>query len=96
MDFLVVDNILSNSPNNDLDEFYTEEDNFMFKREEIIDPFWEIIMAHKREKVNERLMKFELSRDDEQSFQDDHHSLVVIRGVLFLLGCYIILLLKRK
>jgi hypothetical protein len=31
-----------------------------------------------------------------KSFQDDHHSLVVIRGVLFLLGCYIILLLKRN
>jgi hypothetical protein len=66
----------------------------MFKREEIIDHILEIFMAHDGENVNERLVKFELSQENEHSFQDDLHNLVVIRRVLFLLGCYVILLLK--
>lgn len=39
MDFVGIENILSNSPNNDFEEFYTVEENFIFKREEIVDPF---------------------------------------------------------
>jgi hypothetical protein len=39
-------NILSNSLDvNAFDNFYVEK-NFMFKSEEIVDPFWEILMAH--------------------------------------------------
>jgi hypothetical protein len=51
VDFLGVENILSNSLDvNAFDDFYAEK-NFMFKSEEIIDSFWEILMAHEREKI---------------------------------------------
>ena len=41
-------------------------------------------------------MKIALSQLVVKNFQDDTHILVVIKGVLFMLGCYFILLLKRK
>jgi len=48
VDFLGVANILSNSFDvNAFDDFYAEK-NFVFKSEEIVDPFWKILMAHKR------------------------------------------------
>jgi hypothetical protein len=49
VDFLGVEDIL-NSPNNDVDEFYTDEENYMFIREVTIDPFLSIFMACGREK----------------------------------------------
>jgi len=68
--------------------------NFMFKSEEIVDPFWEILMAHEREKICGNRVKLEFFESSEKSFQIDHRSLVVISEVLFLVGCYIVLLLK--
>jgi hypothetical protein len=59
VDFLGVENILSNSLDvNAFDDFYVEN-NFMFKSEEIFDPFWEIIMAHEREKICDNRVKLE-------------------------------------
>jgi hypothetical protein len=49
VDFLGVEDIL-NSPNNDVEEFYTDEENYMFIREVIADPFKSIFMASGREK----------------------------------------------
>jgi hypothetical protein len=76
-------------------DFYAEK-NFMFKSEEIVDPFWEILMAHEREKMYDNRVKLELFEFSAKSFQVDHHSLVVICEILFLVECYIVLLLKRK
>jgi hypothetical protein len=46
VDFLGVENILSNPLNvNVFDDFYVGK-NFMFKSEETVDPFWEILMAY--------------------------------------------------
>jgi hypothetical protein len=46
VDFLGVENILSNSLDvNAIDDFNAEK-NFMFKSEAIIDPFLEMLMAH--------------------------------------------------
>jgi hypothetical protein len=39
-----------------MDDFYVE-DNFIFKGEEIIDQFWEILMAHERENIYDRRVK---------------------------------------
>jgi hypothetical protein len=58
VDFLGVEDIL-NSPNNDVDEFYTNEENYMFRREVIVDPFMSIFMARGREKEQEKYGKFE-------------------------------------
>jgi len=47
VDFLRVENILSNSLDvNAFDDFFFVKNNFMFKSEEIIDSFWEILMVH--------------------------------------------------
>ena len=42
--------ILSDSHNNDCDEFYTDEKNYMFTKETTVDPFLSIFMARGREK----------------------------------------------
>jgi hypothetical protein len=48
VDFLGVEDILD-SPNNDVDEFYTDEDNYMFLREVTTDSFLSIFMARGRD-----------------------------------------------
>jgi hypothetical protein len=77
------------------DYLYTQK-NFMFKSEEIVDPFWEILMAHEQEKMCDNHLKLEFFKSNAKSFQVDHRSLVVISEVLFLVGCYIIFLLYRN
>ena len=89
-----VDNILSNSFGDvGFDQFYMVDENIMFKKREIVDPFWEIFMACERENIS---VKIALSQLVVKNFQDDTHILVVIKGILFISGCYINLLLKRK
>jgi hypothetical protein len=39
-----------NSPHNDFGEFYTDEENYMFTREIMADPFLSIFMTREREK----------------------------------------------
>jgi hypothetical protein len=57
VDFLGVGSILSNFLDaNVFDDFYVEN-NLMFKREEIIDPFWEIFMVHEHEKMCDSRVK---------------------------------------
>jgi hypothetical protein len=60
VDFLGVDDILSNSHNNDCDEFYTDEENYMFTKETMVDPFLSILMARGREKGREKYGKPEV------------------------------------
>jgi hypothetical protein len=50
IDFLGVDNIFSDSHNNNCDEFYADDENYMFTRETTIDLFLSIFMAREREK----------------------------------------------
>jgi hypothetical protein len=49
VDFLGVEDIL-NSPNNNLGEFYADEENYMFTREIMAEPFLSIFMACGRKK----------------------------------------------
>ena len=49
VNFLDIDNIL-NSPHEDFGEFYTDEKNYMFTRESVVDPFLSVFMAHGRKK----------------------------------------------
>jgi hypothetical protein len=49
IDFLVIEDIL-NSANNDYGEFYADEENYMFIRKTMTDPFLSIFMAQGREK----------------------------------------------
>jgi hypothetical protein len=78
-----------------MDDFYVE-DNFIFKGEEIIDQFWEILMVHERENIYDCRMKPKFFESGAKGFQVDNCNHVVISEVLFIVGCYIVLLLKRK
>jgi hypothetical protein len=51
VDFLSIDDILSDSHNNDCDEFYVDEENYIFTRERMTDPFLSIFMACGKEKA---------------------------------------------
>ena len=51
IDFLGIDDILLNPPNNDCDEFYMVDENDIFTRETMTDQFLSIFMACGREKV---------------------------------------------
>ena len=51
VDFLGIYNILSDSHNNDCDEFYVDGENYMFTRETMTDPFFSIFMACGRKKA---------------------------------------------
>jgi hypothetical protein len=53
IDFLGVEDIL-NSPNNDVDEFYTDDKNYMFTREVMADPFFSVFIARGREKERQK------------------------------------------
>jgi hypothetical protein len=62
VDFLGVDNILSNSlDDGGFDQFYVVDENIMFKTEDIVDPFWEIFIACEREKISEVQVTIALS-----------------------------------
>jgi hypothetical protein len=52
VDFLGIDNIL-NSLHDDYGEFYVDEENYLFTRELVVDPFWSVFMARKREGATE-------------------------------------------
>jgi hypothetical protein len=54
VDFFGVEDIL-NSFNNDVDEFYTNEENYMFIKEVTTDPFLSIFMARGREKEQKKI-----------------------------------------
>jgi hypothetical protein len=60
------------------------EENFIFKEEEIIDPFSEIYMLHEWEKINEYRVKIEVSQYDMKSFQTTIHSHLMMGCKLFL------------
>jgi hypothetical protein len=63
VDFLGVDNILSNSlDDGGFDQFYLVDENIVFKTEEIANPLWEIFMACEMKKINEECVKIELSQ----------------------------------
>ena len=63
MDFLRVEDIL-NSPNNDLGEIYSDEKNYMFISETMVDPFLNIFKARGREKEREKYGKVEYLPSD--------------------------------
>ena len=39
--------------------------------------------------------KFDPSPDSKQNFQDNHHNLVMTKGITFIIGCGLVVILKR-
>ena len=54
VDFLGIDNIL-NSAHDDYGGFYVDEENYMYTRESIVDPFLSVFIVHGREKERQRM-----------------------------------------
>jgi hypothetical protein len=85
VDFLGVEDIL-NSHNNDIDEFYENEENYMFTRESVVDPLLSIFMARGREKERQKHGK---------GVHDKHQGIPMMRRVTLILGCCLVLILRK-
>jgi hypothetical protein len=94
IDFLGVEDIL-NSPNNDVDEFYMDEENYMFIREVTTDPFLSIFMARGREKEQDKYGKFEELTSGVWGFHDKHRSMPMMMSVAFIGKCHLVLILRK-
>jgi hypothetical protein len=70
------------------------EENFIFKDEEIIDPFWEIYMPHEWEMINKYRVKIEVSQYNMKSFQTTIRNHVVMGCKLFLFQYQVALMLR--
>jgi hypothetical protein len=88
VDFLGIEDIL-NSPNNDYSEFYTNEENYIFTRKTMADPFLSIFMAREREKERGKNDKSKVFPRDVWGFPYDHQGNPMMRSVMLILGCYI-------
>jgi hypothetical protein len=94
VDFLGVEDIL-NSPNNDVDEFYTDEENYMFIREVTTDPFLSIFMARGREKEQDKYGKTEELTNGVWGFHDKHRRMPMMMSVAFIGKCRLVLILRK-
>ena len=86
VDFLGVNNILSSSPN--LMKI------LMFTRETMIGPFFNTFMACEEKIIHEKHLNFKVSHSNGQSFQYNHHGLVMIRQYFLIVGYHLMLNLR--
>jgi hypothetical protein len=84
VDFLGIEDIL-NSLNNDVEEFYVDEENYMFIRETTADPFLSIFMAHGKEKEREKYSKSKELPSGVWGFHDKHRSMPMMKSVAFIM-----------
>jgi hypothetical protein len=94
IDFLGVEDIL-NSPNNDLGEFYLDEENYMFTRETMVDSFLSIFMARGRENEQEKYGKVEYLPSDVRGFNNKHRDILMMKNIAFIVVCYLIVILRN-
>jgi hypothetical protein len=94
VDFLGVEDILD-YPNNDVNEFYTDEKNYMFLREVTTDPFLSIFMACGREKEGQKNGKFEVLPSGVWGVHDRHQGISMMGSVTLILGCCLVLILRK-
>jgi hypothetical protein len=94
IDFLGIEDILD-SPNNDVDKFYTDEENYMFIREVSTDLFLSIFMARGREKEQKRYGKSEELTNSVLGFHDKHRRMPMMMSVAFIGKCRLVLILRK-
>ena len=92
---LVLKDIL-NSPNNDLGEFYASEENYMFTRETIADPFLSIFMARGWEKEREKYGKVEYLPSDVRGFNYKYRGMPMMKNIEFIMVYYLVLILRKN
>jgi hypothetical protein len=91
INFLGIDNIL-NSPHDDYGEFYADEENHMFTRKSVVDPFLSIFTARGREKERQRHGKAEVLPSVVWGVQGSS----MMRSVTLILGSCLILVLRKS
>jgi hypothetical protein len=94
VDILGVEDIL-NSPNNDLGEFYADEENHMFIREIMAEPFLSIFMACGREKKREKYGEVKYLPSDVRGFNDKHRGMPMMKSVAIFMVCCLVLILRK-
>jgi hypothetical protein len=94
IDFLGVENIL-NSPHDDYSEFYVDEENYMFTRELVVDPFLSVFMARGRENERQKHGKSDVLPSGVWGVQDIHQGIPMMRSVTLILGCCLVLILRK-
>ena len=87
VDFLWVNNIL---PSSNLMKI------LMFTRETMIGPFFNTFMACEEKIIHEMQLSFKVSHSNGQSFQYNHHGLVIIRRTLLIVEYHLVLILRRE
>jgi hypothetical protein len=93
VDFLSIENIL-NSPHDDYGECYADEENYMFTRESVIDPFLSVFMAHGREKERQKNDKSEVLPSGVALF-GKRQGIRMMRSITLILGCSLVLILRN-
>ena len=77
------------------DEFYADEENYMFTRETTTDPFLSIFMACGRKKTRGKHGKHEVWQAGMWGLQNNHHNLPMIKNIMFVVGCCLVLVLRK-
>ena len=94
VDFLGVEDIL-NSPHDDYGEFYADEENYMFTRESVVDPFLSVFMAWGREKERQKNDKSEVLATSVWGVHDRHQGIPMMGSVTLILRCCLVLILRK-
>jgi hypothetical protein len=94
INFLGIENIL-NSSHNDYGEFYADEENYMFIRESVVDPFLSVFMARGRKKERQKNGKSEVLPSGVGGVHDRHQGIQMMRSVTLILGCSLVLILRN-
>jgi hypothetical protein len=95
VDFLGVDKILLDSHNDDYHEFHIDEENYMFTRETMADPFLIIFVACGREKEQEKNGKPKVLPSDVWGFHDNHQGTSMMKSITFIVRCCLVWILRR-
>jgi hypothetical protein len=94
VDFLGVEDILS-SPNNDVDDFYTDEENYLFIREVTANSFLSIFMTRGRKKEQKKYGKSKVLPISVWGVHDKHQGIMLMGSVTLISGCCLVLILRK-
>jgi hypothetical protein len=95
VDFIGVDAILSNSSNQICDEIYMAEGNVLSKSDGVVASYLKIFMAYGKDKAQEKHGK-STRQCEVRGLQYYHHSLEMIRAIMFLMGCCLVILRRGE
>jgi hypothetical protein len=95
VDFLDIDDILLDYHNNDSNEFYADEENYMFTSEITTNPFLSIFMACGREKEQGKQGKPKVLQGEVWDLQNNHHNLPMIKSIMFVVRFCLVLILRK-